>query len=186
MKKRIVIGVMGPGSNATVREIENAKELGINIARNGWTTLTGGSNTGVMNAALEGAKSFDSTSSTVGILSHRGDLELTSKYVDIAIPTGMGEGRNYLNISSVDIVVICCNDLFSSLGTMSEFIFALKQKKQIIILGTLDFMDDAKELTDFIRVMTNRYCGAGMAQYFFTHDVELAVEKIHKYIYEED
>lgn len=138
MKKRIVVGVMGPGSTANPEEIQNAYEIGSLIAKQGWITLTGGSNTGVMNTALKGAKETDPDCFTVGILSNNGEEDKTSKYLDIKIPTGMGEGRNYLNIKTCDVIVICCDDLFTSLGTMSEFIFALKHKKPIIIISSYD------------------------------------------------
>ena len=55
MASKIIIGVMGPGENATPDENEMAYELGQEIARQGWITLTGGRSFGIMDAALKGA-----------------------------------------------------------------------------------------------------------------------------------
>ncbi|MEI7810102.1 MAG: hypothetical protein WCI41_00905 [bacterium] len=138
MKKVLTIGVMGPGKNATESEILLAERVGRIIAKKGHYTLTGGSNTGVMNAALKGAKDFDPDARTIAILSNNGEVEKTSQYADVCIPTGMGEGRNYMNIRSCDIIVFCCDDLFKSTGTLSEFAFAVKHEKCIIIIHKKD------------------------------------------------
>ncbi len=64
--KKIIIGVMGPGEQATATDLQNAYELGKLIAQQGWVLLTGGRNVGVMDAANQGAKSANGL--TVGIL----------------------------------------------------------------------------------------------------------------------
>lgn len=51
--RKIVIGVMGPGDNATPSDLQNAYELGKSIAQEGWVLLTGGRNVGVMDAAID-------------------------------------------------------------------------------------------------------------------------------------
>ncbi len=131
--QRIVIGIMGPGSNATQDEIDNAYNLGRLIAQQpGWILLTGGVNTGVMNAAPKGAKEENQNCTTMAILPHRGEPERTSQYLDIKIPTGTGEGRNNLNVTTSDFVVACCNNLGSSPGKSSEVIFAIKHHKPFI------------------------------------------------------
>ncbi|HAE36769.1 TPA: cytochrome [Candidatus Nomurabacteria bacterium] len=138
MRKTLTIGVMGPGANATEQEILLAEKVGKIIARKGHYVLTGGSNTGVMNAALKGAKSYDSKTGTIAILSHNGEIEKTSPYADVCIPTGMGEGRNYMNIRSCDIIIFCCNNLYKSAGTFSEFAFTIKHRKPVIFLHQKD------------------------------------------------
>ncbi|VVB79132.1 Uncharacterised protein [uncultured archaeon] len=45
MTKKI-IGVMGPGKEATKKDIKNAIEIGKLIADNGWVLLTGGQKSG--------------------------------------------------------------------------------------------------------------------------------------------
>lgn len=134
MNKVLTIGVMGPGANATKPEILLAEKVGGIIASKGNYILTGGSNAGVMNAALKGAKNYDPNARTIAILSHNGEPEKTSPYADVCIPTGMGEGRNYMNIRSCDIVIFCCNNLYKSTGTFSEFTFTIKHKKPVIFL----------------------------------------------------
>jgi len=138
MKKILTIGVMGPGINATEQEILLAEEVGKIIARKGHYTLTGGSKVGVMDAALRGAKIYDFKARTIAILSHNGEVEKTSSYADVCIPTGMGEGRNYMNIRSCDILIFCCNNLYKSAGTFSEFTFTIKHKKPVIFLHQKD------------------------------------------------
>lgn len=61
-----IIGVMGPGDGATQADIKYACKLGKLIAEQNWILLTGGRNSGVMNAASKGAKK--SGGLTVGIL----------------------------------------------------------------------------------------------------------------------
>jgi len=141
LKKTPIIGVMGPGRSASAREIKHAKELGRLIAEKGWWVLTGGVNSGVMDAALKGAKEYNSKCVTIGILPHRGEIEKISEYADIIIPTGMGEGRNNLNVLTSHFIVSCCDNLWDSPGTMSEVIFAVKHKKPFIGLCYHDSRD---------------------------------------------
>lgn len=130
----LTIGVMGPGVSATEAEIKIAEEVGGIIAKKGHYILTGGSNTGVMDAALKGAKSYDPNAKTIAILSNNGEVIKTSIYADVCIPTGMGEGRNYMNVRSCDLLVFCCNNLYKSAGTFSEFTFTIKHKKPVIFV----------------------------------------------------
>ncbi len=135
-QKSLTVGIMGPGSSANAREIRAANDLGYKLAMNKMTVLTGGVNTGVMHAALKGAKGFRSDSRTIGILPHRGDPEQTSEFADIIIATGMGEGRNSFNILASNVVIVCCDNPWASYGTMIELILALKYKKPLICLHT--------------------------------------------------
>lgn len=149
---------MGPGSTATSKEMAHAYTIGILIAKQGWHILTGGSNLGVMDAALKGAKEADPDCTTIGILSHRGDKNLMSDYIDIAIPTGMGEGRNYLNVLTSDIIVCCCNNPWSSMGTMSEINFAFKHRKPFIGLHYPDEDTRSRDLyRDIFKNLSEEY-----------------------------
>jgi uncharacterized protein (TIGR00725 family) len=51
-----IIGVMGPGEQATAVDVQMAYDLGQKIAAAGWVLLTGGRPAGVMEAASRGAK----------------------------------------------------------------------------------------------------------------------------------
>ena len=66
-----------------------------------------------MEASARGAKEHGGI--TVGILPDR-NTELASSYIDIPIITGMGDGRNFLNVMSSDVVVA----LPGRAGTISE------------------------------------------------------------------
>jgi predicted Rossmann-fold nucleotide-binding protein len=53
--RKPIIGVMGPGSPGDTLLLKHAEKLGRFIAENNWVLLTGGRNTGVMDAASKGA-----------------------------------------------------------------------------------------------------------------------------------
>ncbi|WP_427162526.1 cytochrome [Aliinostoc sp. HNIBRCY26] len=135
--RKILIGVMGPGEQATSHDLRNAYELGQLIAQSGWVLLTGGRNVGVMNAANQGAKSAHGL--TLGILPNR-QQEGISEAVDIAIFTDMGNARNNINVLSSNVVIACG----IGAGTASEISLAVKANKQVILLN-----DDAESKTFF-------------------------------------
>lgn len=124
---KFTVGVMGGGENASLKTMQMAYRLGKLIAEEGWVFLCGGRAAGVMDASARGAK--ETGGLTVGILPdrHKGNA---SKYIDIAIATGMGDGRNYINVLSSDIVVA----LPGMAGTISEIALALKNGKKVILL----------------------------------------------------
>lgn len=126
--RKIVVGVMGPGTGATAKDLQQAYELGQRIAQQGWVLLTGGRNSGVMDAASLGAKATGGL--TVGILPSR-DTQNMSDGVDIAIVTDMGSGRNNINVLSSDVVIACG----MGAGTASEIALAIKGGKPVILLS---------------------------------------------------
>jgi len=128
MRKKI-IGVMGPGGRATQQDLDNAVELGRLIAINGWVTLTGGRNVGIMDAVNKGAKQENGL--TLGILPDS-DQTAVSSYVDLPVFTDMGSGRNNINVLTSDWVIACG----MGPGTASEIALALKSGKPVILLGT--------------------------------------------------
>jgi uncharacterized protein (TIGR00725 family) len=128
VNRKILIGVMGPGSGASEVDRTNAYELGKLIAQQGWVLLTGGRNTGVMDAANQGAKAANGL--TVGILPTVSDRGI-SDAVDIAIFTDMGSARNNINVLSSHVVIACG----MGAGTASEVALALKANKSVILLS---------------------------------------------------
>jgi uncharacterized protein (TIGR00725 family) len=94
----------------------------------GWILLTGGRNTGVMDAAPKGAKSKGGL--TIGILGDR-DTARASEHCDICIVTGVGDARNNINVLSSDVVIARAG----SLGTITEVSFALINRKPVILLN---------------------------------------------------
>lgn len=128
MSTKTIIGVMGPGENATPDENEMAYDLGREIAKQGWLTLTGGRSFGIMDAALKGAS--EAGGLTIGILP--GDSEKNSSdHAQIKIVTSMGSGRNYISVLSSHLIVV----LGMASGTASEVSLALKSKKKVILLN---------------------------------------------------
>lgn len=127
MARTPVIGIMGPGIGATSADLQNAEALGRLIAGRGWITLTGGRASGVMEAALRGAK--QAGGQTFAILPSKAKSD-ASRWADIVIPTGFGSGRNIINVLASDVVVGCG----IGAGTASEIALALKEKRPTVLI----------------------------------------------------
>ena len=127
MSAKTIIGVMGPGENATPDDNELAFELGRAIAEQGWIVLTGGRSFGVMDAAMKGAREVDGL--TIGVLPNDNAVN-ASDHADIKILTGLGSARNVVNVLSSHIVVV----IGMAAGTASEVALALKSNKKVILL----------------------------------------------------
>lgn len=124
----MIAGVMGPGEDASEEEVRMAAELGVAIARQGWILLTGGRNTGVMDAASMGARNEGGT--VIGVLPGV-DRSSISPGVDIAIVTGLREARNSINVLSSHLLFF----VGMSTGTASELSLALKYGKPCILIA---------------------------------------------------
>lgn len=133
-----IIGVMGPGSNATPKNIKAATKLGRLIAKEEWVLLTGGRDVGVMGAVSKGAQKTGGV--VIGILPSS-DKAGASEHLDIPICTGMGSARNNINVLSSDIVIA----IGSGAGTTSEIMLALKSQTPLVLLNPMpslvDFID---------------------------------------------
>ena len=126
--RRPVIGVMGASDGADAATVALAEALGEAIARRGWVLLTGGRDSGVMQAASRGAKRV-AGSLTIGVLPGE---DGAAADVDVAIFTGMGNARNVINVLSSDVVVACGR---GGPGTASEVALALKSGKPVVLLA---------------------------------------------------
>ena len=84
-----------------------------------------------MEAACRGAKQAGGT--TVGILAGT-DRADANEYVDIAIPTGLGQARNAVVVRAADALVA----IGGGYGTLSEIALALRRDKHVVGLGTWD------------------------------------------------
>ena len=126
--KKTIVGVMGGGEGASLEVCKLAYELGKLIALEDWVLLNGGRSAGVMEASARGAK--ENGGLTVGILP---DVkpDQASPYIDIPILTGMGDGRNFINVMTSDVVVA----LPGRAGTISEIALALKNGKTVVLLN---------------------------------------------------
>jgi hypothetical protein len=123
---RTVIGVMG-GAVANDSVTANAYEVGRLIAEQGWVLLNGGRDVGVMAASAMGAS--EAGGFVIGILPGE-NSSAASPYVDVAIPTGMGDARNVINVLASDAVIA----LPGGAGTVSEVELALKSGRSVIAL----------------------------------------------------
>ncbi len=117
------------GSGNTDADI--AVDLGKAIAENNWVLISGGRNSGIMDAVNRGAKQAKPPGLTIGILPGD-DKKKLSNHVDVAIITDMGNARNNINILSSDIVIACG---VGGAGTASEIALALKSGKDVILLN---------------------------------------------------
>lgn len=123
----IQIAVIG-SSEAAPPDLWASEDVGRAVASAGAVLVCGGLG-GVMEAACRGAKSAGGV--TVGILPDlvRSDA---NQWVDVVIPTGIGEARNSLVVSSADAVIAIGGEY----GTLSEIALALRYGKPVIGLDT--------------------------------------------------
>ena len=122
------VAVVGAGVDATDAQCALAEEVGALLAEAGATIVTGGLG-GVMEAACRGARSRHGT--TVGLLPGL-DRSAANGWVEVAIPTGLGELRNGLLVRAADAVVA----VGGGPGTLSEIALALKGGLVVMGLGT--------------------------------------------------
>lgn len=144
------VGVIGAGecSESTYKTAEN---LGFEIGKRGWILVCGGLG-GVMEAAAKGCT--EAGGMTLGILpgSKRNSA---NPYITIAIPTGLGEGRNLLVVRTSDVLVA----IAGGYGTLSEIALALKAGKPVIGLETwkriqgIEYVSHPDEVIERINVI---------------------------------
>ena len=102
--------------------------MGRGLALRGAILVCGGLG-GVMEAACKGAKEAGGT--TVGILPGT-DRSDANTWVDLAIPTGLGQARNAIVVRSADAVVA----IGGGYGTLSEIALALRRGTRVVGIGT--------------------------------------------------
>lgn len=159
---KAIVGIMGPGESARPEENEMAFALGKAIAQQGWIVLTGGRSFGIMEAAMKGA--HEANGLTIGVLPTDTALN-SSEDADIKIVTGMGSGRNIINVLSSHILVV----IGMAAGTASEVALAIKENKKVILLHQ-------DEIT--IRFFKN----LGTYKVLLANTVEETIEIIRDYI----
>jgi uncharacterized protein (TIGR00725 family) len=125
--RRLVLGVIGPGDDATPRDVADAFEIAALAARAGWVVLTGGRDAGVMDAASRGARSAEGIA--IGVLPD-GLGRGASRALDVAIVTGIGEMRDQVVVLSSDAIIVCG----MSPGTAAETSIAIKAHKPVVLL----------------------------------------------------
>lgn len=133
-----MVGPAAADPNAT----ERALDVGRRLAERGAVVVCGGLG-GVMEAACRGASERGGT--TLGILPGI-DRSEANPYVDVAVPTGLGEARNTLVVRAADAVIAVAGEF----GTLSEIAFALKVGKPVVGIGTWELARRGEEV-DAIR-----------------------------------
>jgi uncharacterized protein (TIGR00725 family) len=121
------VAVVGPG-DAAQEEIDGAEAVGRALAGRGAVVVCGGLG-GAMEAACRGAKEAGGT--TVGLLPGL-DRAAANPWVDVAVPTGLGEARNALVPRAADALIA----VGGGYGTLSEIALALKAGKPVTGLGS--------------------------------------------------
>ena len=102
--------------------------MGRTLAARGAVVVCGGRG-GVMEAACRGAK--EGGGATLGILPGLDRAE-ANPYVDVAVPTGLGEARNALVVRAADALIAVGGEW----GTLSEIALAKRAGKRVVGLGT--------------------------------------------------
>ncbi len=134
-----MIGVIGTGVSAPQTDA-HAEAVGRLLAQRGYSMVCGGRD-GVMRAAARGfqtgKRNVDHPGIVVGVLP-ADDPSSGNGFLDVAIPTGMGEARNTIIINTAVVFIA----IGLGFGTLSEIAFALRQGKTVVGLGSWDVHPD--------------------------------------------
>ncbi len=130
-----IIGVIG-GSEMTDELGRIAEEVGGEIAKRGWSLVTGGLG-GAMEAASKGAREAGGT--VIGILPTP-STSAANPYVTVPIATNMGHARNAIIAHTADAVVA----VGGAFGTLSEIALANALGKKVYGLHSWDIDGVAK------------------------------------------
>ena len=121
--RKPVIAVVG--ANKCSKKLRDmAAEVGKYVAEKGGLIVCGGMG-GIMEGAARGAREAGGT--TIGIIP-TDDAADANEFIDIVIPTGLGEARNILVVRTADAVVA----FPGKYGTLTEMAFALQAGKPLI------------------------------------------------------
>lgn len=122
------ITIIGASDDTVNRDA--AYSIGREIARRNYILVTGGRG-GVMEWASKGAR--EAGGIVTGILPGN-DFSEANDYCTVIIPTGMGHGRNCINILSAEAVIA----IGGKGGTLNEITFAWMYGKPVIACAFAD------------------------------------------------
>ncbi len=161
MEKLIsVCGSDGDDNTLSSYALETAENVGRLVARKGGVLVCGGRG-GIMRVACKGAK--EENGITVGILPLSKDE--ANEFVDIAIPTNLGNMRNFLVVNAADTVIA----IGGRSGTLNEISFAMILKKPLILIkGTGGCVD---------KIISGNLMQDMGSTYYIANSAEEAVEK---------
>jgi len=137
---RTILAVIG-AARCSTEQAKVAEEVGRRIAQAGSVLVCGGLG-GVMEAACRGAHGAGGL--TIGLLPGL-DRYDANRSVELALPTGMGEGRNILLVRAAQAVIAIGGEY----GTLSEIAFALRARVPVIGLGTWQLAREGQIETHF-------------------------------------
>lgn len=129
-----IIAVVG-GSSCGQQEASWAEDVGCALAERGFALLCGGGG-GVMEAACRGAQTRGGV--TIGILPGV-DAASSNRHLTLAIPTGLGHGRNIAVALGGEAVIA----IGGSFGSLSEIAYALNAGRPVVGLGTWSLENSA-------------------------------------------
>ena len=127
LSSRLVIAICG-GADISPAIYKSVVELGGILADAGYIVACGGL-LGTMEAIAKGAKEHGGF--TLGFIPSYNKNDANS-YIDLVIPTGMGEARNTLLVATADAIIA----IAGGAGTLSEIALGWKMKKPIIALNS--------------------------------------------------
>ena len=116
--------MVGPGE-ATDPQVRAAEALGAGLVALGALVVTGGLG-GVMAAASRGAAAAGGT--VLGLLP--GAAQDANPWVTVAVPTGLGEGRDVLVVRAAQVVVA----VGGSWGTLAEVALAVRTDVPVVVV----------------------------------------------------
>jgi len=156
MKKLIAVcGSDGEDTALSEHALRTAETVGRLIAKNNCILVCGGRG-GIMEAACKGAKAEHGV--TIGILP--GSKDEANRFVDIAIPTYLGNMRNFLVVRSADVVI----GIGGRWGTLNEISSAMNFEKPLILIegtgGCVDLLVSGKIMQN----IESTYCVAHSAE----------------------
>jgi uncharacterized protein (TIGR00725 family) len=122
-----IVSVAG-SSDASESETAFAFELGRLLALEGYAVACGGGS-GAMEAACRGAREAGGT--VLGVLPGSDPAD-ANPFVNIAIPTGLGSGRNRI-VALAGFALVAVGGRH---GTLSEIAFALEAGRPVCAFGT--------------------------------------------------
>ena len=129
----VYVAVVG-ASDPRPEDLEHAEAAGRRLAELGAIVITGGRG-GVMEAASRGAK--EAGGLVVGILPGF-DRSDANPYLDVALPTGLGEMRNGLIARAAQAVVA----IGGAWGTLAEIAFARAAGTPVFGVGSWELGED--------------------------------------------
>jgi uncharacterized protein (TIGR00725 family) len=126
---------------ASALEEQAASTVGAFVARIGAVLVTGGRG-GVMAAASRACR--EAGGRVVGVLPGMPDSR-GNPWLDVRIVTGMGSGRNVINVLSGDLVVA----VGGGFGTLSEIALALKHEIPVVGIGSWQLSRPGQAVTGY-------------------------------------